>query len=37
MDFETFKVDEVGDNKKKLMEIANLPEDKKFGMSISAT
>ena len=36
-DFETFKIDEFGESKKTLMEIANLPEDKKFGITISAT
>ena len=37
IDFETFKIDELGDSKKKIMEIANLPEDKKFGITISCS
>ena len=36
-DFETFKLDEFSDLKKKLMEIANFPEDKKFGITISCS
>ncbi len=36
-DFETFKIDEASEGKKKLIELSSFPEDKKFGITISAT